>query len=77
LDRRTPFVREPHFALDPHRGRDLPGYPHLRWHGDRMVVPHGGHLTVFICRLDIWDVVRACVAGWSGGLFGELLEGAG
>jgi hypothetical protein len=42
-----------------------------------MVVPHRGHLTVLLCRLDIWDVVRACIAGWSGGLFRELLEGAG
>lgn len=74
----TAFVREPHLALDPHGRRSLLGHPNVRRRaGDRVIIPHGGHLAVLLRRLDIRDRVRAGVPRRTAGFLWELGERGG
>ena len=58
----TAFVCEPYLTLDPHWRWNLLGDAHLRWNRDGMIVPHGRHLAVPICRIDIRNLVNTSVA---------------
>lgn len=74
----TAFIREPHFALDPHSRRSLLRHPNVRRHsGDRVIIPHGGHLTVPLRRLHIRNLVRASISRWAARFLGQLGERRG
>jgi hypothetical protein len=76
--RHTAFIREPHFTLDPHRRRNLLRHPNVRrCCGDRVIIPHGGHLTVVLRWLHIRNLVRAGISRWTARFLGQLGEGCG
>ena len=60
---RTSFIRKPDLSFNLDRCSNLLRYPDLgRDAIDSMIVPHRGHLAVFIA-LSLWDIIVASVAG--------------
>jgi len=72
---RTAFIREPHFALDPHGSRRLLGHADLRRDRDGVIVSHRGHLAALLLRLDVRDFIRARITRRTGGFLRELRQG--